>query len=436
MSARGWILPAEVFDALFAAAASCGLNADDGEEATRKTLKSGLDDGMKCPHPDLQQEAYTEPPTGNSWKYHTGAAPVPLRWLIKGILPEAGVVLIAGQWGTFKTTIALDASVCVMASLSFAGRYRVKRPGAVLYIALEGEGMLSARLAAVAAHRGVSGLLPFAWRGDCPALTNKNAAAELCAIADEAAAYLDRNFGLPVVLIWIDTVITAAGYNEGGDNDTAASQKVMSALRILSQHTGALVAGIDHFGKVVETGTRGSSAKEGAADTVIALLADRELSGGVKNTRLAARKQRDGVSGFEIPFTARMVETGTDDDGDPITAPIIDWQATQETAQADARWTPSMQVLRRVLTTTLVDCGQNVRPFLDGPEVCACDIELVRKEFYRQYPANGTDRQKADARRKAFSRSVTETTARGLVATREVDGVQLIWLATQEGANG
>ena len=438
MAARGWISPAEVFDTLFAAAASCGLNADDGEEATRKTLESGLDDGKKCPHPDLdadQQEAFTEPPTGNSWKYHTGAAPVPLRWLIKGILPETGVVLMAGQWGTFKTTIALDVSVCVMAGLSFAGRYRVKRRGAVLYIALEGEGMLSARLAAIAAHRGVSGPLPFAWRGDCPALSNKNAAAELCAIADEAAAELDRNFGLPVVLIWIDTVITAAGYNEGGDNDTAASQKVMSALRILSKHTGALVAGIDHFGKVVETGTRGSSAKEGAADTVIALLADRELSGGVKNTRLAVRKQRDGVSGFEIPFTVRMVETGTDDDGDPVTAPIIDWQATQQTAQADARWTPSMQVLRRVLMTTLVDSGQNVRPFLDGPEVRACDMELVRAEFYRQYPADGTEKQKADARRKAFSRSVKETTARGLVASREVDGVQFIWLATQEGAN-
>ena len=41
---------------------------------------------------------------------------------------------------------------------------------------------------------------------------------------------------------------------------------------------------------------------------------------------------------------------------------------------------------RRVLMTTLVDCGQNVRPFLDGPEVRACDIELVRREFYRQYP--------------------------------------------------
>ena len=176
----------------------------------------------------------------HSWKYHTGAAPAPLRWLIKGILPETGAALMAGQWGTFKTTVALDVSVCVMAQLPFAGRYRVKRRGAVLYIALEGESMLAARLAAIAAHRGVSGPLPFAWRGDCPALTNKNATAELCAIADEAAADLDRNFGLPVVLIWIDTVITAAGYNEGGDNDTAASQKVMSALRILSKHTGAL----------------------------------------------------------------------------------------------------------------------------------------------------------------------------------------------------
>jgi AAA domain len=233
-----------------------------------------VSNGEKHPHPDLdtgQQEGFTDPPA--TWKYHTGAASVPLRWLIKGLLPEAGAALVAGQWGTFKTTVALEVSVCVMADLPVTGRYRVKRRGAVLYIALEGESMLSARLAAIAAHRGVSGPLPFAWRGDCPALTNKDAATALCAIADEAAAHLDRSFGLPVVLIWIDTVITAAGHDDGGDNDTAASQKVMSVLRILSKHTGALVVGIDHFGKVVETGTRGSSAKEGAAETRSRMLA-------------------------------------------------------------------------------------------------------------------------------------------------------------------
>jgi hypothetical protein len=36
--------------------------------------------------------------------------------------------------------------------------------------------MLSARLSAIAAHHGVTGPLPFAWRGDCPALMDKNAA--------------------------------------------------------------------------------------------------------------------------------------------------------------------------------------------------------------------------------------------------------------------
>jgi hypothetical protein len=436
MAARGWIARTEVIDTLFRAAEACGLNADDGDEATRKTLESGLNNGEKHPHPDLdtgQQEGFTEPTARRTpWRYHTGVAPAPMRWLIKGILAETGAALEAGQWGTFKTTVALDMSVCVMAGLPFAGRYRVKRRGAVLYFALEGEGMLSARLSAIAAHHQVTGPLPFAWRGDCPALTDKNAADVLCNIVNEASAELEREFGLPVVLIWIDTLITAAGYAEGGDNDTAASQRVMNTMRSVSQRTGALVVGIDHFGKVVETGTRGSSAKEGAADAVIALLADRELGGGVKNTRLAVRKQRDGISGFEIPFTARMIETGTDEDGDSIAAPVIDWQAAQQVPQAGARWTPSMQVLRRILMNTLGDCGQDVRPFPDGPVVRACDVEAVRSEFYKQYPADGTEKQKADARRKAFGRSINDSQARGLVASREVEGVQLIWLATTE----
>jgi hypothetical protein len=436
MVARGWISAEEVCDALLAAADACGLNSDDGEGLTRKTIQSGLESGRKFPHPDLSPDFTEAPAASGSWKYHTGAAPAPPPWLIKGILPDTGAAILSGQWGAFKTTVALDISFCVMAGLPLAGRYPVKRRGAVLYFALEGAGMLAARLAAIAKHHGADGPLPFAWRDDCPVLTGKSAPDALCAIANEAAVDLKRRFDLPPSMIWIDTLITAAGFASGEDNDAAAAQKVMTALRTTSQRTGALVVGIDHFGKVLETGTRGSSAKEGAADTVLAVLADRELSGGVRNTRLAVRKQRDGVSGFEIPFTPRMVDTGTDDDGDPVTAPVIEWQAPQQTPQDDARWTQSMQILRRVMMTILADCGQMVRPFLDGPTVCACDIELVRAEFYRQYPADGSEQQKADARRKAFGRSVKEAIARGVVASRELDRVQLIWLATQGCANG
>ena len=148
------------------------------------------------------------------------------------------------------------------------------------------------------------------------------------------------------MLVFVDTVVTAAGYTKSGDdNDAAIAQRVMSVLSGLSQRTGALAVGIDHFGKVTETGTRGSSAKEGHADAVLALLADRELNGTVTNTRLAVRKQRDGASGLEIPFTPKTVEVGTDADGDPITRVVIDWAA------------PPQQTSRRAGRSRCSSCG-------------------------------------------------------------------------------
>ena len=435
--------PSDSFENNFREAQKRLARKANGAHAAKENMRRNTVSNKAASTLNLARSEEWEPPRkneselgrGSSWKYHTNATPAQPRWLIKGILPQVGVALISGQWGAFKTTVALDIAVCVMAGLSFSHRYQVKRRGGVLFLALEGEGMLHHRLSAIAAHHGISGPLSFAWRGDCPPLTNKNAVDTLCRIVAEAAAELKSKFGLPVSLIWFDTLIAAAEYTEGGDNDTAASQRVMNTMRIVSQRTGALVCGVDHFGKVLEAGTRGSSAKEGAADTVIAVMADRKLSGGVKNTRVALRKQRDGVSGIEIPFTVRIVDTGVDDDGEPITAPVIDWQATEQTPKGDAHWTQALQLLRRVLTAALADSMQNVHPFVDGPEMAACDIEVVRAEFYKQYSADGTEKQKADARRKAFNRSIKGAETRGLIASREVSGVQLIWLVTTEAAN-
>jgi hypothetical protein len=384
-------------------------------------------------HDLIENAEHWRPPINETddWKYYSGEPAAPPQWLIKGILPQKGVALIAGQWGTYKTSTALDIAVSIMADIPFAGRYRIKRRGAVLFIALEGESMLSARLKAIADDRGVAGALPFAWRGYCPALTDSDAADTFCALVNKAA------FNLPVVMIVVDTLITAAQYQaDGADNDAAITQKVMRTLRLLSERTNTMVVGIDHFGKVVETGTRGSSAKEGAADTVIALLADREISGSVKNTRLAVRKQRDGGGGFELPFTAKTVIIGADEDGDPLTATTIDWQASAQpaaTAKKDTRWSSSMQLLRRVLMTMLADHGQDVLPFIDGPTVRACNLDLVRNEFYRQYVvAEGTHAQKQDTRRHAFQRAIKGAVDRDVIASREVDGVQLVWLVKLE----
>jgi hypothetical protein len=81
----------------------------------------------------------------------------------------------------------------------------------------------------------------------------------------------------------------------------------------------------------------------------------------------------------------------------------------------------------------LTDCGKDVCPFPDGPMVRACDLDLVRGEFNKQYPAEGNNRQKTDVRRHAFQRAITGAQDRGLIAVREMGGIQLVWLAKPEG---
>ena len=55
--------------------------------------------------------------------------------------------------------------------------------------------------------------------------------------------------------------MSAAG-NFKDQDDAAEGQLVMNRLAELSRQTGAFVLAVDHFGKAVETGTRGTSAKE------------------------------------------------------------------------------------------------------------------------------------------------------------------------------
>jgi hypothetical protein len=40
---------------------------------------------------------------------------------------------------------------------------------------------------------------------------------------------------------------------------------------------------------------------------------------------MVIRKQRDGVAGVEIPFEAETVELGLGEDGDPITAQVLNF---------------------------------------------------------------------------------------------------------------
>src|SRR6516164_8389791 len=134
--------------------------------------------------------------------------------LVQDVIPEVGHGLISGQWGTFKTFGALELAHACMSGEPFLG-YEVMRHGGVLFIALEGAGEVPIRLQGVIEERGkIEGTAPFAWSETCPPLIGKNAADEICAIAEPIAGELKARFGVPLVLIIIDTIIAGAGYTK------------------------------------------------------------------------------------------------------------------------------------------------------------------------------------------------------------------------------
>jgi hypothetical protein len=362
-----------------------------------------------------------------TWRVHGETPDMPKRWCVKGVIPETGVGLLAGQWGTFKTTVALDLSVSVMTGTPFAGRYRIKHPGAVAYVALEGADMTGSRLSTLASARGFSERLPFIWCDTCPSLTAPNAANDIVVALQAGMAQLD---GKPLSLVWIDTIATAAGYDKSGDdNDAAVTQRVMNTLKAIAKATGAFVIGIDHFGKVIDTGTRGSSAKEGAVDTVLAALGSRAVNGAITETRLALRKQRDGVSGIELPYTAEVIETGRDEDGDPIMAVALTWNDHDAKASTpEDQWPKSLRLFRRILVAAVAKDGQDIQA--DEAVVRAVHLDVVRMEFYRQHTSNSaTEEQRKAARQKAFVRAVKDAQTLNLISCREINEVQWVWLA-------
>jgi AAA domain-containing protein/bifunctional DNA primase/polymerase-like protein len=361
----------------------------------------------------------------------TGTEP-PVSWLVKYIFETTGAGIVSGQWGTYKTFVVFDLSGAIMTGNPFI-HFPVKRRGGVLFLAAEGSSQVKVRLAALRKHVAPDTKLPFVWKKDCPRLLDKDATTKLEAIAKAAHAKLMAEFGLPLVLIVIDTVIVAAGYAKSGDdNDAAVAQAIMSVLSRLSNRIGCFVLGVDHFGKNVETGTRGSSAKEGHADTVLALLGERNPAGKITDTRLAIRKRRGGESGEEIPFATRSVPLGLDEDGDEINSLVVDWNVVPPemlSAEKSKGWPKSLRLLHRTIMSLLAGCGAEIRPWPDGSMVRGIDSEVVRAEFYKSYPAEGdTDTKRNEARKKAFHRSIKDAQGRALVGVRVINGTTFLWL--------
>lgn len=375
-------------------------------------------------------------------KFHGDPDDAPLKeWLLDKTLPKVGVALLSGQWGTYKTFVAFDLAAAVITKGSFAGR-AVKRQGGVLLIAAEGQHDVRSRLAAVVREKVGPALalpmverlpldvdhLPFTWDEECPALTGgANAIAELRNQVRDAVDQLLARTGVPLALIVIDTMMSAAGFRDG--NDSAEAQKVMNLLRKIAAEFQVLVLVVDHMGKDQTRGTLGASSKEASADAVLAMLGEKTVAGKSTNVRLAFRKIRGARQGDEVTFSTRPVNVGVDADGAPIDTLVIDWTgvSARPARSREDLWPAKLTVFRTALDRCLAD-GVLARPLSDGSEVRVALRDSVRDEFFANHPG-----QTRDAKRTAFNRNMAQAVNEGFVLTREIkiaEAVQaVVWSA-------
>ena len=254
--------------------------------------------------------------------------------LIKGVFPQTGVATIGGQSGGGKTFHAIHLGVCLIPDSEqnfYIDHYRIKRKGGVLYLVLEGKPAFPMRV--TAAFEAVLDkqpelgercrhILPFAWNSYEPNLYNQKPDA-LIKLVERDAQRMRQEFSVDLVAVFLDTMGLAACYEN--EDKAAQVQKVVSRLNKLSEVTGALVIGVDHYGKDQTAGLRGSSAKRGHVETILACLVDRDKDEKPKNHRLMFEKIRDGEEGRIVPYRLKQVERGRDEDGDLITTCVIQW---------------------------------------------------------------------------------------------------------------
>jgi hypothetical protein len=406
-------------------------------EVERSATAFGAED---LPDPEeTEEETESELPPMYA---HGDPDPRPIKaWAVKELVQAQGHGLLSGQWGTFKSFVALDLAGSLMTGQPFLDRL-VKRQSGVLFLAAEGQHEMRVRLEALIREKcGGMSRAPFRWFEDVPVLLQPDGLTLLVAMGNQAAASLQEEFRLPLGLIIIDTIAASAGYNGiGAENDNAVNQRLMNILKLAAQQLDCFVLGVDHFGKDVNLGTRGGSSKESSGDLVLACLGERELSGRVVNTRLVVRKCRGGRTGQEYYFGVREVQLPElDEDGEPITTLVIQWGAQQQQPMKPVKdpWEESRQtetrqamlLLKRVLMAKLAEAGCEL-PL--EPPVRGIDQEIVRAEFYATTPVDGTEHQKQERRRKRFNRAIERAHEKQLIGIRELGAVTYLWLQLRQ----
>lgn len=308
----------------------------------------------------------------------------PMQWLVRDLLPRAGLAVIYGASGSGKTFLTLD----IVASISRGVEWRGKRvsAGRGVYVVAEGADGFRSRIHAYCEFHGVDpaslavGVIP-----DVPNLMH-SADTDLLIAGIKTYGKIDY--------VVVDTY--ARVMVGGNENDAKDTGTMVAHCARIHKETDAMVILVHHSGKNTDSGARGSSVLRAAADVEIEVTSP--LQGkGVRTARVS--KMKDGDDSGKFGFELHIVELGVTEDGDPITSCVI--KHREGAADAEEALPAAKGHIEKAVLSTI----QSLQD-LDGRPSYNNAIEAIVSQIPH-------DQSKRDRRRELVVRAIEKLEASG-----------------------
>jgi putative DNA primase/helicase len=284
-------------------------------------------------------------------------------WLIEGFIPADSTVLIFGEPESGKSLVVVEMACCIASGHDWTDK-PVKQ-GEVVYIAGEGFNGLSKRLNALIQEKGLL----------VEHLHFSNSSMDLMHSdsVDEVLATVRNIHNLRLIII--DTLHRNFTGDESSSRDFAYVLKHCEQLRLA---TGATIMLVHHSGHGDKNRGRGSSSIKGGMD------AEFKISNANGIINIHCTKMKEDEKPKDTKFNLKSLTIGEDDDGKPITAPILKKSTTfftADTACESATPNPTeQQVLNALVRLTAEKNGPVPRPDWKAVAVEAIPVKADSKD--------------------------------------------------------
>lgn len=349
----------------------------------------------------------TAPPERGRWEVINVAE---RRWsphqdyAVRGLLTRGMTGLVAGVSNAGKTPMVFDLAAHIAKGTAWNGKK--VRQGYVLIASTEGFAGLLNRIEALRREHFADGpahgvdFLP----GSFDLRSTPRDADELAKLMLARAAA----FGLHPTLLVIDTTShTLAGGDESNPEHVRAW---ISNVKRIARKTGAAVLGVHHPPKDGSSAYRGSSLWANDLDLIIAV----EMDKATRTSRVTTPRAKDWPEIEPLHFRIKKVTLGVDQEGDNITAPVVEWAPSPQ-SRADADGLSLLSPTDREVLRVVIDLdgrfGEAAIPDPRGVGPWLKTAEIARAWLVR----SGRKPEQANSAKAAVRRSTQTIREHGLV---------------------